>query len=94
MKRANELLNQSSKVDPHKVINTWRDFTKRKSPDNLSNPLSPASSSNSPKTGILNNGWTNGSPTNESFIKKPFRLEALPNIVKNRKQRLNTLELL
>nr|CAI5861763.1 unnamed protein product [Callosobruchus analis] len=94
MKRANELLNQSSKVDPHKVINTWRDFTKRKSPDNLSNPLSPASSSNSPKASIMNNVWTNGSPTNEPFIKKPFRLEALPNIVKNRKQRLNTLELL
>nr|CAH7747746.1 unnamed protein product [Callosobruchus chinensis] len=94
MKRANELLNQSSKVDPHKVISTWRDFTKRKSPDNLSNPLSPASSSDSPKTSAMNNVWTNGLPTNEPFIKKPFRLEALPNIVKNRKQRLNTLELL
>ncbi|CAH2010923.1 unnamed protein product [Acanthoscelides obtectus] len=96
MKRANELLNQSSRIDPHKVINTWKDYTKRMSPDNLmSNPLSPASSSsNSPKTNIINNVWMNGSPTNEPLIKKPFRLEALPNIVKNRKQKLNTLELI
>ncbi|KAG5887068.1 hypothetical protein JTB14_018241 [Gonioctena quinquepunctata] len=100
MKRANELLNQSSRLDASKVIDTWRDFTKRnRSSENSSRHGSPPKDfflglSNS--SGSLNSSWLNGTPSrqNELFTKKPYRLEALPNIIQKRRDRMNTMEFL
>ncbi|XP_050292806.1 osmotic avoidance abnormal protein 3-like isoform X2 [Anthonomus grandis grandis] len=101
-KRATELLNQSKSgtVDPHKVFNTWRghrnfpDFARKnrtRSTENLSLD-SPTSS-----VGKSNFWLTSGasSPFNTDQLKKPFRLEALPDIRKcSKRGPLNTMELL
>ncbi|KAJ8950766.1 hypothetical protein NQ318_011259 [Aromia moschata] len=106
MKRANELLSQSSRIDTSKVFNTWRgpmgqtgfpDFARRnRSSEGLSQQLPMENrpvNSNSSYPG-LNNSWLNELPSSnhDSYMKKPLRLEALPNIVRTRKDRFNTME--
>ncbi|XP_018561737.1 osmotic avoidance abnormal protein 3 isoform X2 [Anoplophora glabripennis] len=107
MRRANELLNQSTRFDASKAFNTWRghtgrygfpDFARRnRSTENINREeeLPNAVNMNHSYTGP-SNLWINGSPSNssESFIKKPLRLEALPSIVKTRRERFNTMEFL
>ncbi|KAJ8967040.1 hypothetical protein NQ314_003157 [Rhamnusium bicolor] len=83
---------------------------RNKSTENLNRQNSPVRSSpfnvNNSCSG-LNNLWLNdqlgfnifiaGSTShnnNDPYVKKPFRLEALPNIVKNQRGRLNTMEFL
>ncbi|XP_023029966.2 kinesin family member 3C isoform X2 [Leptinotarsa decemlineata] len=111
-KRANELLNQSSRLDANKVINTWRgqtgrniisDFAKRnRSSENSSRNGSPPKEhfiglgSSSVSSSGFNSSWSHGIPSNHNdlFTKKPLRLEALPNIIKNRRDKYNTMEFL
>ncbi|KAL3270473.1 hypothetical protein HHI36_021019 [Cryptolaemus montrouzieri] len=97
MKRASELLGQSTKLDPAKVFNTWRDFAKRnktKSTDHLNTLVvsSPAKLRGGlPKSlNGLNNLWLNG--TSKESLKKPLQLEALPSISQHKNGSLNTLE--
>uniref|UniRef100_A0AAR5Q922 Kinesin-like protein n=1 Tax=Dendroctonus ponderosae TaxID=77166 RepID=A0AAR5Q922_DENPD len=106
-KRANELLSQSSgKIDTQKVVNVWRghtpfpDFVKKsktRSTENLKFDSPSRTFVGSNTRGMGGNWMTSGagSPFNLESLKKPFRLEALPDIGKtNSKQTLNTLELL
>ncbi|XP_056649009.1 osmotic avoidance abnormal protein 3 isoform X1 [Diorhabda sublineata] len=102
-KRVSELLRQSARMDPAKVIQTWKgrngrliisEFARRnKSTEDTDRRQSPTKVNLNYSTNYGTNNWLNGIPSihhNES--KRPFRLEALPNIVKNHKERLNQLE--
>ncbi|XP_030747526.1 osmotic avoidance abnormal protein 3 isoform X2 [Sitophilus oryzae] len=102
--RANELLNQSAKLDTQKVFNTWRghtllpDFAKRHKTRSTENLNFDYPSLNSPNTlkGFQSH-WLTGTGTSlhKDNLKKPFTLEALPNIGKpNKNVKLNTMEFL
>ncbi|XP_049824804.1 osmotic avoidance abnormal protein 3 isoform X2 [Aethina tumida] len=105
-KRANELLNQSSKINASTVFNKWRganafsDYAKRnRSTENLTQVLTPPGTSknlNNSYSG-LNNLWLNGTSSinPDTNYRRPFRLEALPNIAtRPRLGKLNKLEFL
>ncbi|XP_050512578.1 osmotic avoidance abnormal protein 3 isoform X2 [Diabrotica virgifera virgifera] len=105
-KRVNELLRQSAKLDAATVIQTWKgrngrvtfpEFARRnKSTEDSDRRSSPKKKHIFNGNGYGPNLWLNGHTTHhhDHNIKKPFRLEALPNIVKNHTGRLNTLEFL
>ncbi|XP_044762594.1 osmotic avoidance abnormal protein 3 isoform X2 [Coccinella septempunctata] len=102
-KRANELLNQSTKLDTAKVFNTWREFTKRnkaRSSDHLNAII--VSSPNRHRGGLpksmngLNNLWLHGTTSklpHDSNLKKPLQLEALPNINPPKNATVSSFEL-
>ncbi|XP_076257161.1 kinesin family member 3C isoform X1 [Rhynchophorus ferrugineus] len=102
-KRANELLSQSSRLDTQKVFNTWRgqpqfpDFAKRNKTRSIENLNFDYPTLNSPTLKGFGNNWLSGagSSLNKDNFKKPFTLEALPNIRKTDKLvKLNTMEFL
>ncbi|XP_045467038.1 osmotic avoidance abnormal protein 3-like isoform X2 [Harmonia axyridis] len=102
-KRANELLNQSTKLDTAQVFNTWREFTKRnkaRSTDHLNTII--VSSPNRHRGGLprslngLNSLWLNGTSKlpYESNMKKPLQLEALPNINQAKNGTISSFEII
>ncbi|XP_066144487.1 osmotic avoidance abnormal protein 3-like isoform X2 [Euwallacea fornicatus] len=99
-KRANELLSQNRRVDPQMVFNTWKDFAKKnktRSTEHLDFDSSARNIAANNFKGLSNHWLTSGadSPFNSDNLKKPFRLQALPDINSNgRKTHLNTMELL
>ncbi|CAG9770236.1 unnamed protein product [Ceutorhynchus assimilis] len=105
-KRATELLSQSNgTLDTHKVFNTWRgathfpDFAKKSSKTRSNENVTLDSPKSFTGSNLKGFHWLTsaaGSPFNTDNLKKPFRLEALPDIGKRsgRKGHLNTMELL